>query len=350
MSADDESDWSDSSAGSVASSFSTSVMLGLPDGAIESATDLADACVSRLGGPPAFLPTLRAFPDPKTAACCPTCARPAELLLQLYAPLEGSVDDRVVYVFGCARAGCQGEAGGSKKGRCVFLGPPPLRAKGGLSPLLCQPFSSASLYSFPPVAFFPYAMPPIADLPLRRFRFSLRAFSSIVRNDRFASAHERRAAKKAAKAQAAAASSSHAQAAVAPAAGFNPFAASAAAAGPGPSSSAPFNPFAAPAPGPGAAGAAVANPFAAAGPPNPFASPSPAPASASAPADDATTAVDALTKETSELALGGGAPASAAEGGVADSDEDDEEGDDEGSRPTPDPGPSIHRATGSSFP
>lgn len=132
MSVDDESDWSDSSAGSVASSFSTSVMLGLPDGSIACAADLADACVSRLGGPPAFLQTLPAFPDPATATACPTCARPTELLLQLYAPLEGSVDDRVVYVFGCARAGCQGEAGGSKKGRCVL----PARSRLSLASVL----------------------------------------------------------------------------------------------------------------------------------------------------------------------------------------------------------------------
>jgi hypothetical protein len=303
MSADDESDWSDSSAGSVASSFSTSVMLGLPDGAIESATDLADACVSRLGGPPAFLSSLPAFPDPATATACPTCARPAELLLQLYAPLEGSVDDRVVYVFGCARAGCQGEAGGSKKGRCVRASSC-VQAPSPPSPLCTHPF--------------PLLCDALCPNPLARAD-SLRAFSSIVRNDRFASAHERRAAKKAAKAEAAAAAASPSQASGTPAAGFNPFAATAAAA----PSSAPFNPFAAPT----APAAASANPFAA--PSNPFAPAAPATAAAA----PAATAVDDLAKQTGELALG-------KEPAADDDDESDDDETEDGPRPTPDPGPS----------
>lgn len=197
---DEESDWSDSSAGSVASSFSTTVMLGLPDGPVETPSELLDAQVSRLGGPPSFLYTLRSFPDVATTHCR-SCGNPSELLVQLYAPLEGSVDDRVVYVFGCARAGCQGEVGGSKKGRCVFTSP---------SQVFCSP-----LYSF----FIPCHHAPIIHGSCLANRPSLRAFSSIRRNDKFASAHERRAAKKAAKALA-----NRAAQTAASTEAFNPFA------------------------------------------------------------------------------------------------------------------------------
>lgn len=293
---DDESDWSDSSAGSVASSFSTTVMLGLPDGPIDTPTDLADAQVSRLGGPPSFLPTLRSFPPTSTTAC-KTCGRPSELLVQLYAPLEGSVDDRVVYVFGCARAGCQGEAGGSKKGRCV----PSLAA---------LPFA----FPFPSVLIHEKSHAPFCHQHPPAPPRSVRAFSSIMRNDKYASAHERRAAKKAAKAAAAATARASATPAPSATASFNPFAASAA-----PAAAAAFNPFAA---APPAAAAAPANLFAAA---NPFAPAPPAPAAA---------AVEDLSTRTAKFALE--KESAPADGSDDDSDDDDESG----PVATPDPGAS----------
>ncbi|KAG8681630.1 hypothetical protein FRC09_017350 [Ceratobasidium sp. 395] len=70
----DESEWSDSEQG-IDSQEQTSVLLGIPDGAITDPKDLRDPNVSRLGGKP------------------------------------NSPMDRVLYVFGCANAGCQRRPG-----------------------------------------------------------------------------------------------------------------------------------------------------------------------------------------------------------------------------------------------
>lgn len=116
----DEDSWgSDSSASSSSSttSLATTTLLGLPDGPVSSLSDLKDPQVSRLGGLPTFLSSLTSSP-PIAATQCANCGHTMELLVQLYAPLEGSVDDRVVYVLGCGRACCQGE---KTKGRCVLF-------------------------------------------------------------------------------------------------------------------------------------------------------------------------------------------------------------------------------------
>ncbi|CED83308.1 Uncharacterized MYND Zn-finger protein [Phaffia rhodozyma] len=106
----DEDSWSESSASSSRSDIATSTMLGLPDGLITLPSDLSDPQVSHLGGRPSFLTGIKSVPNLKEASC-PSCEQGMELLVQLYAPLEGTEDDRVVYVFGCARGGCQGEGG-----------------------------------------------------------------------------------------------------------------------------------------------------------------------------------------------------------------------------------------------
>ncbi|KAL7418104.1 programmed cell death protein 2 [Mrakia frigida] len=238
---DADSSWSsDSSASSSSSSSSlaTTTLLGLPDGVITVASDVSDPQVSRLGGPPSFLPTLNTSP-PISSTSCPSCSSPMELLVQLYAPLEGSVDDRVVYVWGCARAGCQGEG---RKG-------------------------------------------------------SIRAFSSIKRNDKFATVKERKAAKKAAR-QAAAATP-------APAAvlSSNPFSTSSPT-----SASNPFNPFAA------SSTDSSPNPFATAS--NPFV---PTSAFSSEPAPQPQ--VDALGSKVADISL----VAESSKEVVEEDEEDDEE-------------------------
>ncbi|KLO13284.1 hypothetical protein SCHPADRAFT_904351 [Schizopora paradoxa] len=85
----------------------TSVLLGLPDGPIESQNDVDDAAVSRIGGYPAFLTS----EPPIESAQCRVCSSPMELLVQLWCPFEESTMDRALYVFGCSRGGCQKKVG-----------------------------------------------------------------------------------------------------------------------------------------------------------------------------------------------------------------------------------------------
>ncbi|QRV73970.1 20S rRNA accumulation protein 4 [Ceratobasidium sp. AG-Ba] len=103
----DESDWSDSE-GSV-DQQQTSVLLGIPDGEIKDPKDLRDPNVSRLGGKPCFIPGVKR--PPAESAMCKVCNKPCEVLLHIWCPFENSPMDRVLYVFGCATAGCQRRPG-----------------------------------------------------------------------------------------------------------------------------------------------------------------------------------------------------------------------------------------------
>ncbi|KAL9940073.1 hypothetical protein V8E36_000778 [Tilletia maclaganii] len=82
--------------------------IALPDGAV-AAADIENPLVSRIGGPPAFLP-LRTLPPYPAITTCPNaaCAEPMELLLQIFAPREQSPYDRCLHVWGCARRACNG--------------------------------------------------------------------------------------------------------------------------------------------------------------------------------------------------------------------------------------------------
>ncbi|CED82515.1 Uncharacterized MYND Zn-finger protein [Phaffia rhodozyma] len=157
----------------------TNTMLGFPDGPIDTEADLDDPQTSHIGGQPSFLSSLTTFPSTHTSLCL-TCERPMELLVQVYAPLEHSLDDRIVYVFGCSRSGCQGPDG-----------------KG-----------------------------------------SVRSYTSRKRNEKYASAQERRAAKKAA-----AKTTATAAPPVANAKASNPFANAGLGVGSATSAFNPFNPF-----------------------------------------------------------------------------------------------------------
>ncbi|KAK0526442.1 hypothetical protein OC835_005288 [Tilletia horrida] len=80
--------------------------IALPDGPVASA-DIENPLVSRIGGPPAFLPLRTLPPFPATTLCPnPACAQPMELLLQIFAPREESPYDRCLHVWGCARRAC----------------------------------------------------------------------------------------------------------------------------------------------------------------------------------------------------------------------------------------------------
>ncbi|KAI0691233.1 programmed cell death protein 2 [Cytidiella melzeri] len=103
MAPQSDDDWSDSD-DDEGSDMETTVQLGIPDGPLESASDLLDAAVSRIGGHPAFLTS----PEPPIdSALCKNCSTPMELLLQVWCPMEGSPCDRALYVWGCARGVCQ---------------------------------------------------------------------------------------------------------------------------------------------------------------------------------------------------------------------------------------------------
>ena len=121
--------WSDSDEEDDVPQVETSVLLGIPDGAIESPSDLKDAAVSRIGGLPVrLIPTQKCISllintydlhsqallsprVPLESSHCLQCKKPMELLVQLWAPLQDSPYDRAVYVWGCAESGCQRMSG-----------------------------------------------------------------------------------------------------------------------------------------------------------------------------------------------------------------------------------------------
>ena len=131
---DDYSDSDDSDADEV----QTTVLLGLPDGPIESSSDLSRLRISRIGGLPVHTSfnwisrlldhlsdhlvlslLVKVFPTgvPRpslSASFCSSCNNPAQLLVQLWCPFESSPYDRVLDVWVCSRASCQ-----RKDGRCA---------------------------------------------------------------------------------------------------------------------------------------------------------------------------------------------------------------------------------------
>ncbi|KAF8271612.1 programmed cell death protein 2 [Lactarius quietus] len=106
--------WSDSDEDDLPQ-IETSVLLGIPDGVIESPSDLKDAAVSRIGGLPALLSPRAPF----DSSHCLHCKNPMELLVQLWAPLQNSPYDRAVYVWGCANSRCQGMSGSVRAWRSL---------------------------------------------------------------------------------------------------------------------------------------------------------------------------------------------------------------------------------------
>ncbi|KAF6753006.1 programmed cell death protein 2 [Ephemerocybe angulata] len=101
-----DDDWSDSDEEDIGEVEST-VLLGVPDGPIDDASDINDVAVSRIGGHPAFLASSE---PPLSSSQCKSCSQPMELLVQMWCPFENSPMDRALYMWGCPRAGCQGKA------------------------------------------------------------------------------------------------------------------------------------------------------------------------------------------------------------------------------------------------
>ncbi|KAF8223401.1 hypothetical protein L208DRAFT_1445452, partial [Tricholoma matsutake] len=100
-------EWSDSD-DEVLSDVETSVLLGVPDGPLETIADINDAAVSRIGGHPAFLPSRE---PPFSSSHCKICSNTCELIVQMWCPFEDSPMDRAMYIWGCPRASCQGKDG-----------------------------------------------------------------------------------------------------------------------------------------------------------------------------------------------------------------------------------------------
>ena len=126
-----EDDWSDSDE-EIGAGMETNILLGVPEGRVETDADIKDAAVSRIGGLPVralslsivrttcrcgfnCIPFFKAFlpsrEPPFSSSQCKVCSDPMELLLQVWCPFEDSPMDRALYVWGCARSSCQRQAG-----------------------------------------------------------------------------------------------------------------------------------------------------------------------------------------------------------------------------------------------
>lgn len=110
-----DDDWSDSD-DEIGSEVETAVLLGIPDGVVETETDIKDAAVSRIGGHPAMLPSRE---PPFSSSQCKICSYPMELLVQVWCPVEDSPMDRALYIWGCSRSACQRKDGSVRAWRAL---------------------------------------------------------------------------------------------------------------------------------------------------------------------------------------------------------------------------------------
>ncbi|KAJ2500619.1 hypothetical protein GGH96_002564 [Coemansia sp. RSA 1972] len=90
--------------------------LGYSDGSVGS--DSTDAFTSKLGGLPQWLDDTSAIP---AAALCGQCGSAMAQLAQMYAPLDGSPYDRVLYIWACCRRACTGKPGAARAVRAHLL-------------------------------------------------------------------------------------------------------------------------------------------------------------------------------------------------------------------------------------
>ncbi|KAK9236247.1 programmed cell death protein 2 [Lipomyces kononenkoae] len=93
----------------------TSVLLGYPD---EPADETASALDTRIGGLPIWLNP--SSPASASLAKCKACKSLMTLLLQAYAALEGTLYERVIYVFACKNAGCRRRPGSVRAFRGIM--------------------------------------------------------------------------------------------------------------------------------------------------------------------------------------------------------------------------------------
>ncbi|KAJ8663169.1 hypothetical protein O0I10_001346 [Lichtheimia ornata] len=102
------------------------VLLGLPDGAIESSDDV-DAYITKIGGVPVWLDAEK-LPSPKVLECG-NCRRPMYLIFQGYVPLADSPYHRVIYVWGCNQRLCMRKEGSFSVLRSHLVDPEYLAAQ-----------------------------------------------------------------------------------------------------------------------------------------------------------------------------------------------------------------------------
>jgi pre-rRNA-processing protein TSR4 len=88
---------------SISNESKTSILLGFPDGNISTQED-NDPYSTKIGGKPNWL--LESHPLSHDAIICKNCDKDMFLLFQGYVPLEDSIYDRVIYIFGCNQHKC----------------------------------------------------------------------------------------------------------------------------------------------------------------------------------------------------------------------------------------------------
>ncbi|CAI2163197.1 1820_t:CDS:2 [Funneliformis geosporum] len=86
----------------------SSTLLGFSDGEISSQED-HDPYTTKIGGKPTWL--RKTHPLSHDVIICKNCDKEMFLLFQGYVPLEGSIYDRVIYVFGCNQQKCMKKSG-----------------------------------------------------------------------------------------------------------------------------------------------------------------------------------------------------------------------------------------------
>lgn len=99
---------------------SSRVSLGFVDVEIERSDDEPTVEDSFIGGQPVWFDGSR--PDDSLLKC-KNCISPMALILQAYAPLEGSYYDRIIYVFGCKKSECNRKPGSIRALRALSKDP-----------------------------------------------------------------------------------------------------------------------------------------------------------------------------------------------------------------------------------
>jgi hypothetical protein len=95
------------------SQTTSSILLGFPDSDISEQDD-NDPYTTKIGGKPNWL--RESHPLSYDVIICKNCGKDMFLLFQGYVPLENSVYDRIIYVFGCNEQKCM-----NKNGRLEIL-------------------------------------------------------------------------------------------------------------------------------------------------------------------------------------------------------------------------------------
>ncbi|CAG8576364.1 1527_t:CDS:10 [Diversispora eburnea] len=96
----------------ITSSSYSSIILGFPDDNYISLKEDNDPYATKIGGIPNWL--IESCPASYDFMICKNCGKEMFLLFQGYVPLENSIYDRVIYVWGCNQQKCMKKHSGSK--------------------------------------------------------------------------------------------------------------------------------------------------------------------------------------------------------------------------------------------